>query len=637
MSLFCQVYVRIPILSERAFIMEKKPTTRFLNAAVIGLFSIIVISLVIVARGFYAVQQNAITSGEAQLMQTVAYITSDLKIAIENRALALENLAHGVSPKPELVTAENPIGFPADPQSQLDHYFHSIDSQSDILIFLNADGSFERAWQFQEETIRELSEEDARPYLAADPSLATILTAADVSQNSREYFIEKESYINMYNTLTAADGHTMGYFIAPLNLEKMFNTKIYRNDSNDNDYSGYPIVKNEEMNVLMHPVKNQVGLDIISGRQEQFPNLDFSDLKRLEEVQLSQEEGTLSYYSYWWDEKNPTKVLKLGAFQWIDVGLAHWVVSLNSDFYEHNRIPIQNNYILLSLILLISAIILILVILFRGYHKKNLAYEENQRLLEKQKFENERHRLENRILKENKLETIGLLTTTIVHDMNNFLTPILGNAQLLMDEYAENDELVSELKEIYLAAEKGKDLSTNVLRFSKVSEGQQNKDTDLSEVLKETLSEISMLTPKSIRIESDLAPGIIVAAFEKQDLQVVIYNLLTNAFQAIGKKRGKVTVSLKKANEECNAALQKRSVVTRETKYALLTIVDDGPGIAKELDIKDLFDPFFTTKGSNGTGLGLFVVSSIADKYDWQIKMETKEKGLTVTVCIPLQ
>ncbi len=79
--------------------MEKKPTTRFLNTAVIGLFSIIVISLVIVARGFYAVQQNAITSGEAQLMQTVAYITSDLKIAIENRALALENLAQGVSPK----------------------------------------------------------------------------------------------------------------------------------------------------------------------------------------------------------------------------------------------------------------------------------------------------------------------------------------------------------------------------------------------------------------------------------------------------------------------------------------------------------------------------------------------------------
>lgn len=142
--------------------------------------------------------------------------------------------------------------------------------------------------------------------------------------------------------------------------------------------------------------------------------------------------------------------------EWIDIGAAHWVIALNSDFYEHNRVPIQNNYILLSLLLLISAIILIFILLIRGYNKKNQAYEASQRLIEKQKFENERHRLEKRILKESKLEAIGLLTTTIVHDMNNFLTPILGNAQLLMEDYAENEELVSELKEIYLAAERGR-------------------------------------------------------------------------------------------------------------------------------------------------------------------------------------
>lgn len=614
--------------------MEKKPTTRFLNIIMISLFSTIVISLVIVVRGFYTVEENALNSGQEQLMQTTYYVTNNIKTVIENRALALESLAQGVSPKQERITEENPLGLPADADTWLTHYFESIDSYSDILIFLNADGNFEYAWQFEEGVIRDLTEEEARPYLHADPSLATTLTAADVSQNSKEYFLEKQSYINLYSTFTLTDDQTMGYFIAPLNLENMFNTKFLINDST---YSGYPIVKNEEMNVLMHPVENQVGLDIITGRQEQFPDLDLSDLKRLEEIQLSQEKGTLSYYSYWWDEENPTQVLKLGAFQWVDIGLAHWVVSLNSDFYEHNRIPIQNNYILLSLILLISAIILYSILLLRGYHKKNLAYEENQRLLEKQRFENERHKLENRILKENKLETIGLLTTTIVHDMNNFLTPILGNAQLLMEEHAENDELVSDLKEIYLAAEKGKELSTNVLRFSKVNAGLQNKDTNLSEVLKETLSEISMLTPKAIRIDSNLAPDITVAPFEKQDLQVVIYNLLTNAYQAIGKKQGTVSINLKNADEECNAALQKRSVVTRETKYALLSITDDGPGIGNEIDTKDLFDPFFTTKGSQGTGLGLFVVSSIADKYDWQIKLETGKLGLTIVICIPLQ
>lgn len=67
------------------------------------------------------------------------------------------------------------------------------------------------------------------------------------------------------------------------------------------------------MKVVIHPVESQVGLDIISDRQKQFPDLDLSDLRRLEEAQLTQEEGTLSYYSYWWDEENPTKVLKLGA------------------------------------------------------------------------------------------------------------------------------------------------------------------------------------------------------------------------------------------------------------------------------------------------------------------------------------
>ena len=77
--------------------------------------------------------------------------------------------------------------------------------------------------------------------------------------------------------------------------------------------------------------------------------------------------------------------------------------------------------------------------------------------------------------------------------------------------------------------------------------------------------------------------------------------------------------------------------MTKYKKYAVLSITDDGPGIAEGLESNDLFDPFFTTKGSNGSGLGLFVVSSIADKYDWQIRLDRAQKGLTVLVNIPLQ
>ena len=610
--------------------MENKPTTRIINIIMAGLFIIIAITLVTIAGSFYTVEQNAKKSGQEQLMRTLNYVTNNLKLVIENRSLSLQQFSHEL-------TSDNPPEAPlgeADKEVIISTYLGAYADQTNLLIQLDGSGVLAEAWQFKNGALQELSGDIAETYLKADPTLESLLGSGSLVQNSSDYFLENQSFVNLYSPIVADDGQITGYFIAPLNLENMFKAEIF---SDTSDYSGYPLVKNADMEVVIHPVESQVGLDIISGRQEQFPDLDLSDLRRLEEAQLTQEEGTLSYYSYWWDEENPTKVLKLGAFEWIDIGAAHWVIALNSDFYEHNRVPIQNNYILLSLLLLISAIILIFILLIRGYNKKNQAYEESQRLIEKQKFENERHRLEKRILKESKLEAIGLLTTTIVHDMNNFLTPILGNAQLLMEDYAENEDLISELKEIYLAAEKGKDLSTNVLRFSKVSEGQQDTAHDLSQVLKETISEITILTPKSIKVESDSAPGFLVEGFDKQDLQVVLYNLLTNAFQAIDTRPGNVTIRLKKADAECNADLQKRSIVTKYKEYAVLSITDDGPGIAEGLESNDLFDPFFTTKGSNGSGLGLFVVSSIADKYDWQIRLDRAQKGLTVLVNIPLQ
>ena len=610
--------------------MENKPTTRIINIIMTGLFIIIAITLVTIAGSFYSVEENAKKSGQEQLMRTLNYVTNNLKLVIENRSLSLQQFSQ------ELTSGDHPEAplAEADKEAIIAAYLGAYADQTNLLIQLDREGLFAEAWQFKDGALQELSEERAESYLSADPSLESLLGSGSLVQNSSDYFLENQSFVNLYSPIVADDGQISGYFIAPLNLENMFKAEIFADTS---DYSGYPLVKNADMEVVIHPVESQIGLDIISGRQEQFPDLDLSDLRRLEEAQLTQEEGTLSYYSYWWDEKNPTKVLKLGAFEWIDIGAAHWVVALNLDFYEHNRVPIQNNYILLSLLLLISAIILIFILLIRGYNKKNQAYEESQRLIEKQNFENERHRLEKRILKESKLEAIGLLTTTIVHDMNNFLTPILGNAQLLMDDYAENEELVSELKEIYLAAEKGKDLSTNVLRFSKVSEGQQDTAHDLSKVLKDTISKITILTPKSIKVESDIDSGILVEGFDKQDLQVVLYNLLTNAFQAIDTRPGNVTIRLKKADTACNTELQKRSIVTKGKEFAVLSITDDGPGIAEGLESNDLFDPFFTTKGVNGSGLGLFVVSSIADKYDWQIRLDRAQKGLTVLVNIPLQ
>lgn len=609
--------------------MSRKPSVRLLSHAIVGLLIVIPISLFLVIQGLYMTQKNAMNSGQEQLMQTVNYVTNNIKLAIENRSLALADLLEDTPSSSLLIEEEL-----SDPtRKRLHQYFERSEGQTDRLFYIDKSGVIKKAWHYDKGSLVELPYDEVESYVQSDKTFKELLNSGEESNNSKEYFLNGIPYINLYSWIEDGEGEKKGLFISPLQLEKLFHLKIY---TVVGKYSGYPMVKNGEMEVVMHPVAAQLGLNIIEGREKQFPDLDLSDLKRLEKIQLNNTEGKLSYYSYWWNEKHPRKVLKLEAFQWINIGKARWVVALNSDFYEHNRIPIQNSRILLSILLLIFAIIVVFFILMRSYQKRDLAYEENQRLLEKQKSDHEKHILEKKLYQENKLETIGLLTTTIVHDMNNFLTPILGNCQLLMEEYADREELVSELEEIYQAAEKGKQLSTNVLRFSKVENNNSSEIFCLSEVVEEAVNTIAKLAPKSIQITKDITKKIGKVEFEKQDLQIIIYNLLTNAFQAIEEQEGEVMVCLSIADKKWNSEFQKRSYITKNKKYALLSITDNGPGIDKGMKAEDLLRPFVTTKAEEGGGLGLFVVSSIADKYDWQIRVIPEQKGLTILIGIPL-
>ena len=83
------------------------------------------------------------------------------------------------------------------------------------------------------------------------------------------------------------------------------------------------------------------------------------------------------------------------------------------------RSLLQDNLILIGLLGLLFVIMILLTVLIKNYMKRNQAYVENQALKERQRLLKEKHEIEN-ILQESKLETIGLLTTSIVHDLNNF-------------------------------------------------------------------------------------------------------------------------------------------------------------------------------------------------------------------------
>lgn len=380
----------------------------------------------------------------------------------------------------------------------------------------------------------------------------------------------------------------------------------------------------------MHPSDEQIGFSIVESRKKEFPELDFTDLERLEQEQIDNEAGTSVYYSYWWNEETLQKVLKLAAYQWITIGDSRLIVASNADFLEQSGLFLQDNLILIGLLGLLFVIMILLTVLIKNYMKRNQAYVENQALKERQRLLKEKHEIEKNILQESKLETIGLLTTSIVHDLNNFLTPMIGHLQLLIEENQHDEVLVEDLQEVCKAAEKGKELSSNVLRFSKL-ESTDKTVQSIATTLTEAIDTMRALLPKAFSLTYDIQE-VGYAVYEKIDLQVIIYNLLMNVYQA----NADCSIRLSRTSTESATFLFRKQAFPVQQEFALIEIADNGPGIPEAIQEK-IFTRFFTTKSATGgTGLGLFTVSSIVEKNDWLIDVTSTPKGTTFYIGIPL-
>jgi two-component system NtrC family sensor kinase len=111
---------------------------------------------------------------------------------------------------------------------------------------------------------------------------------------------------------------------------------------------------------------------------------------------------------------------------------------------------------------------------------------------------------------------------------------------------------------------------------------------------------------RNVKVVKDVEPTVRIFGFPGQVDQVLM-NLLTNAAQAIGEKGG--TISVAAHNQDARV---------------LLTVVDDGPGIPKDV-LPRIFDPFFTTKDvGEGSGLGLSIVHGIIERHGGHIDVESE-------------
>jgi signal transduction histidine kinase/ActR/RegA family two-component response regulator len=237
----------------------------------------------------------------------------------------------------------------------------------------------------------------------------------------------------------------------------------------------------------------------------------------------------------------------------------------------------------------------------------------------------ERERMEEELLRVQRLESLGLLAGGIAHDFNNLLGSIMGSVSLAMVDVDSESPAFQQLAKADRAAVRAQDLIRQLLTFSRGG-APVKKLIALAGLLSEAagLSLGGSRVLHELAIPRDLWP---VEADEGQMMQV-LSNVLINADQAMP-SGGIIRITAG------NITLGDGEVAPLKAgRYVKISIRDEGTGIPRE-HLARIFDPFFTTK-QKGSGLGLAATYSIVRKHDGQITVESElGTGTVLHVYLP--
>jgi len=246
----------------------------------------------------------------------------------------------------------------------------------------------------------------------------------------------------------------------------------------------------------------------------------------------------------------------------------------------------------------------------------------------------ERRKLESRLLRTQRMESIGTLAGGVAHDLNNVLAPILISIDLLKADSSGDPEQARVIDAIRTSAQRGASLVRQVLTFARGFEGQKAV-VDLSALLVEFESLVRETFPRNIRIISEAPAGLWRVTGDPTQLHQVLLNLAVNARDAM--PTGGV-LSILATNHVCDEASVIGHHEAKPGKFVRIAVDDTGQGIAP--DIRDrVFEPFFTTKEvGKGTGLGLATVYAIVKNHGGFVTVSSNlGRGTTFLIHLPAE
>lgn len=250
----------------------------------------------------------------------------------------------------------------------------------------------------------------------------------------------------------------------------------------------------------------------------------------------------------------------------------------------------------------------------------NTSNDEVERVILLEQDITENRLLEAELLQSEKLAAVGQLAAGIAHEINNPLTAVLINSQILLEDLPkEQKDNIESVKLIEMAAVRASQVIKNLLGLVR-KENYEFEQMDLNESIQRALMLVSheFLT-RQINIFFDRAENLPVFIGSTNHLQGVWINLLMNSIEAIGDNKGDIKIA-----------------THYEQGIFYVEIRDSGSGISND-HLEKIFEPYFTTKRSGqGTGLGLSLVKRTIEAHCGQIMVESSTgEGARFTIILP--
>ena len=231
-----------------------------------------------------------------------------------------------------------------------------------------------------------------------------------------------------------------------------------------------------------------------------------------------------------------------------------------------------------------------------------------------------------------KSEGLGRMAGAIAHHFNNHLTSVMGNLEMAINDLPQGTAAVGKLTNALHSTGEAAEVSKLLLTYLGQTQVQR-APLDLAEVCRQNLPMLRAITPTDTVLEADLPSQCPAISADASQIQQVLTNLITNAWEAGVDGCRSVRLSVKTVSPAKIKAVHRFPIGWRpiDQDYVCLEVQDSGCGIADK-DIEKLFDPFYSSKFT-GRGLGLSVVLGIIRAHRGCVTVESEPgRGTTFRV-----